>query len=338
MLVVRTRSALLANKLKARVVCGHMEKIVFLDRDAVRANVRRPEFAHEWREHARTEPAEVVARLQDATVAIVNKVGLGAEQLDQLPLLRLIAVAATGYNMVDLDVCRARGVAVCNVRDYAASSVTEHALMLMLLLRRRFTEYQNEVRAGAWQRAEQFCLFSHDIRDLNRSTLGIIGFGALGRSLAQLARSIGMTVLIAEHKQATTIRDGRTSFLELLVNSDVVSLHCPLTATTRDLIDGAELKLMKPGAILINTARGGLVNEAALLDALRAGTIAGAGIDVLSTEPPRGGNVLLSANLSNLIVTPHNAWASLEAMQALADQVIDNIEAFVRGSPRNIVA
>ncbi|MDQ1557926.1 MAG: glycerate dehydrogenase [Pyrinomonadaceae bacterium] len=315
-----------------------MERIVFLDRDTLRAEIRPPAFAHEWREYGRTRPGEVVERLKGATVAVVNKVKIGDAELAALPALKLIAIAATGTDNIDLKSCRARGVSVSNVRGYATHTLPEHVLMLILALRRNLASYVRDVRAGEWQRAEQFCLLTHPIRDLHGSTLGIIGHGALGRSVERLARAVGLNTLVAERKGATVARDGRTPFAEVLSASDIITLHTPLNAETRHLIGAAELALMRPDAILINCARGGVVDEAALIEALRSGVIAGAGVDVLSHEPPREGNALLELDLPNLIVTPHIAWASLQAMQALADQLVDNIEAFVRGEARNLVS
>lgn len=313
------------------------EVVVFLERNTFNVSFRKPAFDHEWIEFGETEPDEVVDRLAQATIAICNKVGLRAEALAQLPNLRLIAVAATGVDNVDLAFCRSHDIAVCNTRGYAVNSLPEHALMLMLALRRNLVAYGNDVKNGRWHEARQFCLLDHPIADLKGSTLGIVGFGTLGKSMAQLGRAIGMDVIVAERKNATKVREGRVAFEELLQRSDVISLHCPLTEETKNLIGASELGKMKPDAILINSARGGLIDEHALLTALREGWIAGAGIDVLRKEPPREGNPLLDVNLPNLIVTPHNAWASRQAMQTLADQLIDNLEAFVRGEPRNLV-
>ncbi|HZG52509.1 MAG TPA: D-2-hydroxyacid dehydrogenase [Pyrinomonadaceae bacterium] len=315
-----------------------MERIVFLDRNTLRADVRPPAFAHEWREYAETRPSEVVERLAGASIAVVNKVKIGAAELAQLPALRLIAVAATGTDNLDLKSCRERGVSVSNVRGYATHTLPEHVLMLILALRRNLLSYRGDLRAGAWQGAEQFCLLTHPIRDLHGSTLGIIGHGALGRAVEHLARALGMHTLIAERKGAAVARAGRAPFAEVLRESDILTLHTPLNDETRNLIGAAELARMRPTALLINCARGGVVDEAALVEALRAGVIAGAGVDVLSGEPPREGNALLEPDLPNLIVTPHVAWASLQAMQSLADQLIDNIEAFVRGEGRNLVS
>jgi glycerate dehydrogenase len=303
-----------------------MERIVFLDRSTLEANVRRPAFEHEWTEYTMTAQALVVDRLRGATIAITNKVPLREAELSRLPDLEFIAVAATGMDIIDLDYCRKRNLPVSNVRNYARHSVPEHVMMLILALRRNLFSYREEVARGEWARASGFCLLTHPIRDLHDSTLGLIGYGALGQALEKLALAFGMRVVISEHKHARAIRNGRVSFEEVLRASDIISLHCPLNEETRGLIGKAEFEMMRRDALLINTARGGLVNEAALASALRAGLIAGAGFDVLTKEPPRDGNPLLELNLPNFILTPHIAWASREAMQALADQLIDNIE------------
>ena len=311
--------------------------IVFLERNTFTITFREPAFPHEWIEFDTTAPDEIIPRLKDATIAIVNKLPLRARELAQLPHLKLIAVAATGVDNIDLPFCRAHNIAVCNTREYAVRSLPEHVLMLMLSLRRNLFRYQAAVDNGKWQVADQFCLLDHPIEDLNESTLGVIGYGSLGQAVAQLASGIGMNVLVAERKNAVVVRDGRKPFPDVLKRSDVITLHCPLTDETRNLIGWEELQMMKPTAILINTARGGLVDEAALISALKGGIIAGAGFDVLSTEPPRQGNPLLEDDLPNLIVTPHTAWASQQAMRTLADQLVDNLEAFVGGEPKNLV-
>jgi glycerate dehydrogenase len=308
-----------------------MERIVFLDRSTLKAEVRRPAFEHEWVEYEMSERAQVVERLRHATICITNKVPLREAELEQLPALRFIAVAATGVDMIDLDYCRKRNLPVANVRNYALHSVPEHVLMLILSLRRNLLSYLEDVKQGAWQEAEGFCLLNHTIRDLHASTLGIIGYGALGRAVEKSAHAFGMRVLISERKGASILREGRASFEETLRTSDILTLHCPLNHETRSLIGRAEFEMMRRDALLINTARGGLVDEDALVLALRSHLIAGAGFDVLTKEPPREGNPLLELNLPNFILTPHIAWASLEAMQALADQLIDNIEAFAVG-------
>lgn len=314
-----------------------MERIVFLDRESLIASLRAPSFAHEWRDYPATPPELTAERLDGASIAVVNKVRITAEVLDAVPSLRLVAVAATGLNNVDLDACRSRGVAVCNIRGYAEHTVPEHVFMLLLALRRNLIAWRETLRAGAWQRAEMFCLFDHEMHDLHDSTLGLIGYGSIGRGVHRLAEAFGMRVLIAEQRDAVEPRPGRVAFEEVLRAADAISLHTPLTEATRGLIGAAEFGLMRRHAVLINTARGGVVDEIALLEALRSGRIAGAATDVLSVEPPRTGNPLLDADLPNLLLTPHVAWASREAMQGLADQLIDNIEAFVAGVPRNRV-
>ena len=315
-----------------------MEHIVFLDRATLEASIRRPAFPHQWEEYATTAPGEIVGRLGDATIAITNKVPLRAETLAQLPQLKLIAEAATGVNNIDVDWCREHGIAVANIRNYAVHAVQEHVFMMILVLRRNLLAYRADLQSGLWQQSDQFCLFTHPVSDIHGSTLGIIGNGALGQAVAEMGKAFGMKVLFAEHKGATAIRPGFDPFEQVLAESDIVTLHVPLTDATRNLIGANELRLMKPSSLLINAARGGVVDEAALAEALRAGRIAGAGCDVLSAEPPRAGNPLLALDLPNLVLTPHIAWASREAMQILADQLIDNIEAFVAGAPRNLVS
>ena len=308
--------------------------IVFLDRESVGANVRKPGFPHTYTEHESTwTPEEIVDRLKDASIAIINKVPMRADTLKQLPGLKLIAVAATGTDVVDKAYCKENGITVVNIRNYAFNTVPEHVLALMFALRRNLLAYVEDVRQGRWGKVDQFCFFDHPIRDIAGSTLGVVGFGAIGKAVAKRAECLGMRILPFD----VVPQPGLVDFETVLKESDVITLHVPLTPETKNMIGAKELKTMKPTAILINTARGGLVDEAALAQALQDGTIAGAGFDVLTKEPPKDGNVLLDLQLPNLIVTPHVAWASVEAMQILADQLIDNIEAFVGGSPQNVV-
>lgn len=314
-----------------------MERIVFLERNTIQAEFRRPNFDHEWIEYDESFAEQVVERLRGATIVISNKLPLRKAELSQLRELKLIAIAATGSDNIDLTYCRSRGIAVSNTRGYAVNSVPEHVLMMILALRRNLLAYRADVQNGKWNLSKQFCLLTHPLHDINKNTLGIIGYGAIGTAMARLGKSIGLHVLISEHKHAKAIREGRTSFAETLRQSDVVSLHCPLTEETRDMIGRAEFGMMKPNALLINTARGGLVEDAALIEALQNGSIAGAGYDALREEPPSQGSPLLDLNLPNFIVTPHVAWASNEAVQTLADQVIDNIEGFIAGTPRNLL-
>ena len=318
-----------------------MLRIVQLEGESLIAEVRRPAFAHDWVEHAKTAPGQVIERLAGATIAITNKVAIDAAAVAALPDLKMIAVSATGTNNVDLDACRARGIVVSNIQGYARHTVPEHVMALLLALSRNLVAWRETLLAGGWQRAEQFCLFDHPIRDLHGATLGLIGSGTLGNGVARLAEAFGMRVLRAERKGATVVRPGYTAFAEVLAEADAISLHCPLTAETLNLIGEAELRAMKPSAQLINTARGGIVNEPALIRALKEGWIAGAGFDAITVEPPPADHPMVDPALlalPNFLLTPHVGWSSRPAMQTLADQLIDNIEAFVAGAPKNRVA
>ena len=314
-----------------------LPSIVFLDRSTLPVAMRTPALPLEWREYESTLPERVVEYLENAEVAITNKVPLMSDSLAQLPRLKLIAVAATGTNNVDLEYCRNHGIAVCNVSGYSTHSVAEHTFALLLALRRQIPGYHADIVAGAWQKSPHFALLSHPLNDLYGSTLGIFGFGNIGQSVAHIAKAFGMNVLVAEHKNAQTIRAGRIPFNQMLAEADVVSLHCPLTQDTHHLIAESELRRMKPSSILINGARGGIVDEAALTQALQEGWIAAAGIDVLSREPPCGDNPLLKIAGTNCIITPHVAWASQQSMSRLAEEVICNIEAFYDGKSCNRV-
>jgi glycerate dehydrogenase len=307
--------------------------IVFLDRESVGAEVRKPNFPHSYREYPSTSADAVVERLKDATIALINKIPMRAETLKQLPKLKLIAVAATGTDIVDKQYCRDNGITVVNIRNYAFNTVPEHVFALIFALRRNLIAYREDVRNGEWQRSTQFCFFTHPIRDIAGSTLGIVGFGALGKSVARRAEALGMQVLATD----VVSQPGLVDLATILKESDVITLHTPLTPQTRNMIGAKELAMMRRDAILINTARGGLVDEQALADALKQGVIGGAGFDVLTSEPPKNGNVLLEIDQPNFILTPHVAWASQQAMQILADQLIDNVEAFVAGTPQNVV-
>lgn len=315
-----------------------MEKIVFLDRKTVNATFRTPSFPHNWIDYPMTQKHQVVERLTDATIAITNKVQIRKEEIDQLPHLRMVAVAATGTDCIDVKYCAEKGIVVSNVRNYAPFSVPEHVFTLLLALRRNLLAYNQFTKSGEWQKSDIFCSLEYPNHDLHKSTLGIIGYGVLGQAVEKLGLEFGMNVLIAEHKGVKSPRKGRSTFEEVISSSDVISLHCPLTDETRGLLGEKEFKQMRRTSLLINCGRGGLVDENALVEALKNGEIAGAGVDVLSSEPPTSGNPLLDTNLPNLIITPHIAWASVEAMQVLADQLIDNLEAFIKGSPQNVVS
>ena len=314
-----------------------MQNIVFLDRDSLIATVRRPAFDHEWTDHPATAPDQVVERLRGATVAISNKVPLRAEALAQLPDLRMVAVAATGTDNVDLAACRERGIVVANIRNYSHVSVPEHCFTLILALRRNLRAYVADIEAGRWEHSSRFCLLDHPIGDLAGTRLGIVGFGALGRRVAQIGQAFGMEVCTTSRSPVNEPGVTQVELDELLRTSDVISLHLPLSDATRHMIGARELGQMKPTGLLINTARGGLVDEAALAEALMRRTIGGAGFDVLSKEPPAPDNPLLGLRLPNFILTPHVAWASAGAMQTLADMLVENIEAWAAGRPINVV-
>ena len=312
-------------------------QIVVLDRDTL---VNRPfefDFSHTLSSYGTTEAHETLARIGGADTVITNKVVISAQAFAENPQLKLVAVTATGVNNVDVEAAKQNGTAVCNIRAYGNESVAEHAFMMMITLMRNLPAYQRDVAAGLWENSPFFCHLGAPMRDLNGKTLAIFGRGNIGKTLAAYAQAFKMNVVFAEHKHAQSVRDGYVSFDEAICSADVVSLNCPLTPQTTNMISEAELQQMKPGAILINCGRGGLVDEAALVAALKYGQIGGAGFDVLTQEPPRDGNPLLKARLPNLIVTPHIAWASQEAANRLFDILLDNINRFVAGNPQNLV-
>ncbi|PST93454.1 glycerate dehydrogenase [Photobacterium iliopiscarium] len=315
-----------------------METIVFLDHGTIPAHISfpRPAFCHQWHQHDTTTPSQVIARLQQATIAITNKVVLDSQVLAQLPQLKFIAIAATGTNNVDLDYCHSHNIKVANIQGYATRSVPEHVIAMIFALKRNLAGYQQDITNGEWQRQQQFCFFTHSITDVAGSTLGIMGNGSLGQAVATVAKALGMNVLFAEHAGATQCRDGYHPFEQVLREADIISLHCPLTATTKNMIAAPQLALMKSSAIIINTSRGGLINEQALVDALLSRQIAGAGIDVFTTEPALPSNPLIAhSQLPNLILTPHVAWGSDSAIQTLVNQLIDNINSFHQGTDKN---
>jgi glycerate dehydrogenase len=318
----------------------HPSRVVFLDRGTFPNDIaiRNLSFPHEFVFHERTLPEEVAGRIADADIVITNKVPLRREALSRAPGLKLIAVAATGYDIIDVDVCAAFGVTVSNIRNYAINTVPEHTFALILALRRSIAAYRQSIAAGDWQRSGQFCYFDYPINDLSGSTLGIIGDGMLGKAVADLGRAFGMRVLFSSYKGVSGMGPLYTPFEDVLRQSDVITLHAPLMPSTQNLIGAPEFALMERRPLLINTARGGLVDEGALYEALVNRQIAGAGFDVVTTEPPPADHPFLRLlDLPNFILTPHVAWASREAIQALADQLIENIELFQRGTPRHVV-
>jgi len=316
-------------------------RAIFLDYATVSFNgdldpaaLRRAMPQLEMRNH--TAQADVAAAIAGAEVVLVNKLRLSRETIAASPGLKLVTLAATGTNNIDLEAARERGVAVCNLRDYCTASVVQHVIGTLLLLTQKLREYDALVRSGAWGRGEQFCLLDFPIRELTGRKLGIVGYGALGKGVAHAAQAFGLDMLLANRPGGTPV-PGRLDLDDLLPQVDVLSLHCPLTPSTQGMIGAPQLARMKPDAVLINTARGALVDSAALADALRAGRLGGAAIDVLPQEPPVDGNPLLAADIPNLIVTPHIAWAAREARQRCLDEMAANVEDFRRGGRRNRV-
>lgn len=317
-----------------------MTRIVFLDRSTIgpSVSVTKPDFPHEWVEYDRTAPDEVVERLAGADIAVSNKVPIRGDAIAALPNLKMICIPATGYDAFDIEACRKRGIVVSNVRGYAVNTVPEHTFALILALRRSIVGFRQDVIDGEWQRAAQFCFFTHPIKDLAGSTLGIFGEGLLGQGVARLAQAFGMRTLFAAHKGVEGLGPLYTPFDQVIEEADVITLHAPLMPSTRHMISTREFGMMKKKPLIINCSRGGLVDEAALVAALEAGQIGGIGFDVLTSEPPQPDNPLLAVlDRPNVIVTPHTAWASDEAMQTLWDQVVTHLENFQKRTPSNTV-
>jgi glycerate dehydrogenase len=317
-----------------------LQHIVFLDRGTIAPHIRlgTPSFPHTMTVYDRTEVGQVVERAKDATIIINNKVPLTGDLLGQLSQLRLIAVAATGTDVIDKKYCRQHDIAVANIRGYAVHTVPEHTFALILALQRNIFPYHKDVIDGEWQRSGKYCFFNHSINDLHGKKLGIIGEGILGQGVALLGRAFGMHPMFAAHKGAHNMGPLYTPWDQVIETSDVISLHSPLLPGTHGMIAYPEFQRMKKRPILINTSRGGLVVEEDLERALEEGLIAGAGFDVTAPEPPPADSVIMRiARRSNVIVTPHVAWASDEAQQTLAEQLIGNIENFVAGHPSNLL-
>jgi glycerate dehydrogenase len=317
-----------------------LKRGVFLDIDTVESGDldrgRLNASLDDWDWYDNTEPHQIAERIHEANAVLANKSRLDRSLIESAPGLKLIALSATGTDNVDLEAASEHDVAVCNIRDYCTESVAQHVITLMLNLLTGLPWYFQDVRNGEWSRAQQFCLNDRPIREARGLTFGVIGYGTLGKRSAELAAALGMEVLIAERRGATT-REGRTRFEKVIERSDVLSVNCPLTDETHGLINAEVLRAMKRDAFLINTARGAVINAPELADALRAGEIAGAGIDTLDTEPPPADHPLLASDIPNLIVTPHNAWASRTARQAALDHLAQVIEAFQAGEPINVV-
>jgi glycerate dehydrogenase len=286
---------------------------------------------------ARTSRDEVSERLKGATVAITNKVVIDATAMAANPELKLILISATGTNNVDLDAARQHGITVCNCQGYGTPSVAQHTIMLLLNLATRLGDYQKAVGAGRWQQASQFCLLDYPIVELEGKTLGLLGHGELGSAVGRLAEAFGMRVLWGQIP-GRPARPDRLPLDQLLPQIDALTLHCPLNEHTRNFIGARQLAQLKPGAFVLNTARGGLIDEQALADALRSGHLGGAATDVLSVEPPTQGNPLLAADIPRLIVTPHNAWGSREARQRIVGQLTENAQGFFSGTALRVVS
>ena len=316
-----------------------MQRAVFLDAasmgDADLAMLNMPAIALTCFDS--TKPELVISRLQGATIALVNKVQLTAQTLQQLPALKLICITATGTNNVDLVAAERLGIAVTNVRSYADTAVAQHVMALLLQLTNKVTAYHQAVQQGRWSQSPHFCLLDYPITELAGKTMVVVGYGALGQATAKLATAFGMQVVIAEQPGAPYCREGLVEFMRALALADVLTLHCPLTSSTTKLINTTTLAALKPGALLINTARGGLIDEDALLNALSTGQLAGAALDVLTEEPPAVDNALILSALPNLIITPHMAWASSEARQRMVLQLRNILHGFVQGEIKNQV-
>jgi len=317
-------------------------KAAFLDFATVRADGLDTgpleSLTTEFTAYEHTSAADIPGRLENCEFVYLNKVRLTRAAIDDAHALRFIGLVATGVDNVDLEAARERDIAVCNIRGYCTRSVVEHVFGVLLQLTRSINRYQVSVRLGQWQHAPNFCLLDHPIRELSAMTIGIVGYGTLGRGVADMARAFGMRVAIMTRPGDETAKvDGRSSLDELLRTCDVISLHCPLTAETNGLLGRRELALMKPTAVLINTARGGLVDSTALVDALAEGRLAGAAIDVLAQEPPADGDPLLDYRGDNLILTPHIAWATAEARQNAINELAANVAAYLAGERRNRV-
>ena len=308
--------------------------IVFLDSTAIPKHIPipRPSFPHNWVEYEYTSEKQTIERAKDADIIITSKVILSREVLQQLPKLKLIALTATGTNNVDLDAAKELGVTVKNVTGYSVTTVPEHVLGMIFALKHSLAGWQGDQITGKWTESKQFCYFDYPITDVKGSTLGVFGKGCLGTEVGRLANAVGMKVLYAEHKDATVCREGYTPFDEVLKQADIVTLHCPLTETTKNLMNAEALSKMKKGAFLINTGRGPLIDELALVDALKTGHLGGAALDVMVKEPPEKDNPLILAakTMPNLIITPHIAWASDSAVTTLTKKVAQNIEDFVQ--------
>ncbi|MEX6397105.1 D-2-hydroxyacid dehydrogenase [Providencia hangzhouensis] len=307
-------------------------KIVFLDHDTFPEgiNIKKINKEYSLELYGKTSEDEIIERVKNAKIIITNKVKITKKIIESAKQLKFISVAATGTDVIDIGACNERNILVSNIRNYAINTVPEHTFTLILALRRSLLAYAQSVRNGRWQESGQFCYFDYKINNLAGSTLGIIGDGVLGKAVADIAKAFGMKVLFSTYKGTNNMGPLYTPFEDVIAKSDIISIHCPLLKSTKDLISFSEFEQMKPSCILINTARGGIVNEEALYGALINNKILGAGFDVCISEPPEKESYMMKlTQLSNFILTPHISWASFEAIQTLSDMMMDNIEAFI---------
>jgi glycerate dehydrogenase len=315
-------------------------KAVFLDTQCFGSDISFDSLKTlplDWSFFTETKPAEILQRIKNSPIVVSNKVVLTKEILKNSPHLKLICVAATGYNNVDIPVAKELGIKVCNIPDYSTPSVVQLTITFMLALATNLISYVETTRKGKWEKSDQFCILDAPIIELQGKKLGIIGYGTLGKQVGMLAQAMGMKILIAQHSSSKKIIEGALPLDTVLKESDVITIHTPLTPLTQNLIQHRELKLMKPTAFLINTARGGIVNEKDLADSLKHRTIAGAGVDVLSVEPPLADNPLLQKDIPNLLLTPHVGWGSFESRMRLFEILKENIDSFLKGIPKNLL-
>ena len=318
-------------------------KAVFLDYDTVSNDdideSALMDAAPEMQFFGVTADEDLSSRVADAEIVLTNKIAIRADTIAAAIRLKLICLAATGTNNVDLDAASEHGVGVCNITAYCTDSVVQHVFALIFSLNQHLVGYQKLLQDEAWRDSPQFCMLDYEITELKGKTLGIVGFGELGRGIARMAAVLGLNVLVSERPggEASDADHDRVPFAELLTRADIISIHCPLTANTEELFGAEQFRRMKETALIINTARGAIIDEQALADALRSGEIGGAGIDVLSEEPPISGNPLLERDIPNLIVTPHIAWAAREARQRAVDEMAANVKDFLAGGRRGRV-
>jgi glycerate dehydrogenase len=312
-------------------------KVVFLDRETLGEGIDLSGLISlgEYREYPLTSKDEVFDRVREAEIIITNKVYFGKQQLDAAPKLKLICLSATGYNNVDLEEAKKRGIIVANVKDYSTESVAQTVFAYIFAFENRVKDYDDEVKTGTWARSPYFTFYKYDFEELRTKTIGIIGYGNIGKRVSEIAKAFGMKVMIAKSNPNKNYNDeNRKNINEVLEKSDIITVHTPLNDSTKGLISRKELNIMKKNSIIINTARGGIVDEEALYEALLKKDIKGAACDVLTEEPPKSGNKLM--NLDNIIITPHVAWASIQSRQTLVEGIVKNIEKYLQGKGKEI--